>query len=305
MKINTLNLTKTVSDFLFLWVENPEEKAKDMFIFKHTLTPHGFEKYIEYYFSKIKGFKMTLNGNTFEMDNWIDLKWIKCENDECTFSLIQCKKYTLKDVTLDHIAHFYGKIIDKIIEKRSQIEVYYITTSKFTQKAKDFWKEKGIFMIDFFHLYQAQKIYTLDQFKKDILDQEGTKAYEKSFESTQKVIELYENYNNIVQPTQLELFTFLRQIRRDYSHITDMRLWDIASNQTLTFLSRERPHNLASLKTVLPHLPIREQKKLLHHGEIFLERLKYFHISENELLIEQKNSPNKNPSVLQKLLNFF
>jgi hypothetical protein len=37
MKINKLELTKTISDFMFLGIENPEEKAKKLFELKHTL----------------------------------------------------------------------------------------------------------------------------------------------------------------------------------------------------------------------------------------------------------------------------
>jgi hypothetical protein len=43
MKTNKLCLTKTISDFMFLWLENPEEKAKKIFIMKTLLTAHGFE----------------------------------------------------------------------------------------------------------------------------------------------------------------------------------------------------------------------------------------------------------------------
>jgi hypothetical protein len=54
MKINKLDLAKVISDFMFLGESEPEEKAKVVFKVKHKLTPHGFEKYMQYYFEKIK-----------------------------------------------------------------------------------------------------------------------------------------------------------------------------------------------------------------------------------------------------------
>jgi hypothetical protein len=41
MKINKLDLTKTISDFMFLNVNNYEEKAKKLFKFKHSLDKRG------------------------------------------------------------------------------------------------------------------------------------------------------------------------------------------------------------------------------------------------------------------------
>jgi|GEM_PF-2381253 len=40
MKINKIELTKTISDFLFLGSEKPEEKAKKIFQIKHFLTDY-------------------------------------------------------------------------------------------------------------------------------------------------------------------------------------------------------------------------------------------------------------------------
>ncbi len=108
----------------------------------------------------------------------------------------------------------------------------------------------------------------------------------------------------MVQPTQRELFALLKQIRRDYSHIAQLRLGDIATNETLDILARERPHNLEALKVITTQLTTRERNKILKHWEIFIDRLKYLHIKEEEnfwqepIAVEQKN-------MFQKILNYF
>jgi len=41
MIINKIDLAKIISDFLFLNIENPEEKAKELFKVKHSLDKRG------------------------------------------------------------------------------------------------------------------------------------------------------------------------------------------------------------------------------------------------------------------------
>jgi hypothetical protein len=313
MKISTLDLTKTLSDFLFLWVKNPEEKAKEIFIFKHTLTAHGFEKYIQYYFSKVLNYSVKLNWSTFQFDQWIDLKGVKYENGINNFIVIQCKKFSTKDITEDHVSTFYWKIIDIVSNEREKFEIYYITTSKFTQKAKEFWEEKWIHLVDFSQLYEFQIKYSISQFKSDILNEEWSIEHEKCFDSSEELAKLYDSFHNVIQPTQQELFYLLKQIRRDYSWISQLRLWDIAKNETLNLLALERPHNLEALKTFSSQLTTRERNKILKHWEIFIERLKYLH---NPMSLNRYNWPEikvsfhkeenkKQENIIQKLLKFF
>jgi hypothetical protein len=280
MKINTLDLAKNISDFLFLWVENPEEKARKLFEIKHSLTAHWFEKYMQYYFQNKKSYKVALNWRTNDFDQWIDLKWVKYENWENYFLIVQCKKFSVKDITEDLIAHFYWKVIDKVIDKKEKTELYYITTSKFTEKAKIFWGEKGIKLVDFYDIYKLQDFYSLEQFKEDLYKIEWIKEYEKSIEDNTSLLNLYDDYFNIIKPSNSELYQFLKQVRRDYSYINNLRLWDIAKNETLELLARERPHNLQSLKNVIIDLPTREKNKILKHGNVFIDRLKYLYIEE-------------------------
>lgn len=279
MKINTLDLSKTLSDFLFLWVDNPEYKARKVFEIKHTLTAHWFEKYIQYYFQKFKKYNVVLNWRTNEFDHWIDLKWVKYENWENKFLLVQCKKFSIKDITEDLIANFYWKISDKTSNIKDKTEIFYITTSKFTQKAKEFWNIAWIKTIDFYDIYKLQEIYPLYIFKSELKIKEWIKEVEKSFEiNSQLALKMYDNHFNIENPSDSELYQFLRQIRRDYSYEKQLKLWDIARNDTLELLARERPHNLQALKNTIKHLPTREKNKLLKHWDIFLERLKYLHL---------------------------
>lgn len=282
MKINTLDLSKTLSDFIFLWVENPEEKARKIFEIKHTLTAHWFEKYIQYYFKIFKGYKVKLNWKTNEFDGWIDLKWVKYENWENKFLIVQCKKFSIKDITEDLISNFYWKISDKFNPIKEKTEVYYITTSKFTQKAKEFWNQRWIKTIDFYNIYKLQEIYPLSKFKDDIKEKEWYKEIESCFENNQLALKLYDNHFNIESPSDSELYQFLKQIRRDYSYTNQLRLWDVARNDTLELLARKRPHNLNALKETIKGLSTREKNKILKHWNIFIDRLKYLEIEEEK-----------------------
>lgn len=292
MKIKTLDLTKTLSDFLFIWDNNSEEKAKEVFVFKHSLTAHWFEKYIQYYFSTVLNYSVKLNGWTFQFDQWIDLKGVKYENWVNTFIIVQCKKYSTKDITEDDISNFYWKIIDIITNEREKFDIYYITTSKFTQKAKEFWDEKWVHLIDFSQIYEFQKTYPLSQFKSDILHQEWNSSHDKCFDSSVELEKLYDSFHNVVQPTQQELYYLLKQIRRDYSWISQIRLWDIAKNETLNLLAIQRPHNLDALKDFSSQLTTRERNKILKHWEVFVQRLKYLH-NENISTESYKNEDYK------------
>jgi hypothetical protein len=282
MKINTLDLSKTLSDFLFLWVNEPEEKARKVFAVKHTLSAHWFEKYIQYYFQKYKKYNVKLNWRTNEFDSWIDLKWIKYENWVNKFLIVQCKKYSIKDISEDLIAHFYWKISDKISDKKDKTEIFYITTSKFTQKAKEFWNSRWIKTIDFYGIYKLQELYSLSKFKEEINEKEWYKEVEKCFDENQLALKLYDNHFSIEKPSDSELYQFLKQIRRDYSYEKQLRLWDIARNDTLELLARERPHNLQSLKNTISWLSTREKNKILKHWDVFINRLKYLEFEEKK-----------------------
>lgn len=297
MKLNSLEFAKTLSDFLFLEIDNPEEKARKLFTLKHSLSPHWFEKYIEYYFNKQKKwYTVKLNWKTYECDSWIDLKWVKYENFKNTIVVIQCKKYWIKDISEDQIAHFYGKVIDKVINAWYEYELYYITTSKFTQKAIDFWKEKNIKMINFYDIYNLWEYYALESFKKDLIKEEWYEEYNKCFTDSQKMLELYDNYFNITTPTNTELYHFLKQVRRDYSNKIHIGAWYIAKNDTLKLLSEKRPHNLDELKKIIKDLPTREKNKLNKHWYVFIQRLELMHFEENTKI--QK-------SIFSNILEFF
>lgn len=288
MKINKLDLAKVISDFMFLWEDNPEEKAKVVFKVKHKLTAHGFEKYMQYYFENIKGYQVKLNGNTYQVDWWIDLKWIKRENWVEKYIVVQCKKYSIKDISEDDISSYYGKTHHKYFKYHDSTDSYYITTSKFTDRAKKFAEEVWIKAIDFSHIYKLQKIYSLEKFESDLKNKEWTTEYDKCFHFNQMIININEEVYNTISATNKEIVQLLKQVRRDYSHSHQLRLWDIARNDTLELLARKRPHNLEALRETISVLSTREQNKLLKHWNVFIQRLKYIdNQAESHNSIEQ------------------
>lgn len=301
MKINKLDLAKTISDFLFLWVENPEEKAKKLFELKHSLDDrwHGFEKYIQYYFQNVHNYKVKLNWKTNSQDNWIDLKWIKKINWIDNYLLVQCKKYNVKDITYNDVSHFYWKIVDIKNKYNENILLYYITTTKFTKKAKDFLDEKGIISIDFEKISKLQDYYPLEKFKEELLKNEWEKEVFSSFNSEQVIINIDDNIIDTIEATDNEVIQLLKQIRRDLSYSKQLRLWDIARNDTIELLARKRPHNLKALKEITSNLSTREKNKIDKYGKYFIERLKYLNHED----IKLKDIENDN--FLKKILNFF
>lgn len=280
MKINKLDLAKIISDFMFLWIDEPEEKAKVIFKVKHKLTAHGFEKYMQYYFQKIKWYKVKLNWRTNEFDWGIDLKWIKEVNWVKKYLVVQCKKYSIRDISEDDVSSFQGKTSHKYAKYINDTESYYITTSKFTDKAEKFSKEVWLKAVDFFHIYKLQKIYSIETFENDLKKEEWNDEYNKSFNQDQMIIELNNQIYDTIWVTDKEVFQLLKQVRKDYSNHSQLRLWDIARNDTLELLARERPHNLQALKKTISNLSTREKNKIMKHWNVFIERLKY--IDNNE-----------------------
>ncbi len=274
MKINMLELPKTISDFIFLWVDNPEKKAKQLFEMKHTLDARGhwFEKYIQYYFQKYKHYRVELIGSTWSRDNWIDLMWEKIVKWIRKKIIVQCKKHCVKDITLNDVTSFYGQVADEYHRDKANTELFYITTSKFTKSAQDFLKTKWARAIDFSHISRLVQIYPLHIFKKELLEEEGEKEVSLSFEKSQIELDMESPINSAADS---EVFQLLKQVRRDISNSKQLQLGSIAKNDTLELLAQERPHNLQALKRVSSQLPIRERKKIEKYGNFFIDRLKY------------------------------
>lgn len=296
MRINKLDLTKVISDFMFLWVAEPEEKAKVIFRIKHKLTPHWFEKYMEYYFKKLKGYDIKLNWNTNSLDWGIDLIWSKNVNWREETIAVQCKKYTIRDINEDNVRSFMWALSLKFSWDLNNTTWYYITTSKFTDKAKLFWKQTGMKLVDFSDIYNLQFYYSIEDFEKDIMQEEWSKAYYKAFNEDQMTIDLEIERYDTAFVSDKDVFQLLKQIRRDYSHQHQLRLWDMAKNDTLEILARERPHNMDSLRKSIYTLPIREKNKLDKYWPVFIERLKY--ISQN-----QENS-SESLAIFDRLIDF-
>lgn len=280
MIINKIDLAKTISDFLFLNIENPEERAKQLFKVKHSLDKrwHWFEKYMQYYFEKFHKYEVKINWNTNSFDWWIDLLWKKNNND---FLIVQCKNYSIKDITETQIKEFFASIsIDKYRKYKDKTVSYFITTSKFTMRAQKFAKEVGIKLVDFKNISDLQEIYSLEEFKKDLLKKEWEKEILKSFCKEQLIFDLDDDIINTIEATDNQVFQLLKQIRKDFSNLRQLQLWSIARNDTLYELAKKRPHNLQALKDITKTFTLRERNKLDKYWNIFIQRLKYLHKEE-------------------------
>jgi len=274
MKSNKLDLPKIISDFLFANIKNPEEKARVIFRLKHSLTPHGFEKYIQYYYNKVNGYHASLNGRTNDFDGWIDIIWNKWNQK----IIIQCKKYSMKDITEDQLRSFIGGIYvhDKSMLDDDKVKLCYVTTSKFTKRAEEYGKKANVECTDFKKLYTMQSKYSLDEFSVDIKD-ENMKEYHKSLVKEQLQIPVSDTQIFVESIWDREVLQFLKQVRRDIlSKCDDKKLYDIATNKTLEILSRKRPHDFESLKkTMKESNNAVEYNKLNQYWRVFICRLKY------------------------------
>jgi len=273
MKLNKLDLPKIISDFMFKWIEKPEEKANVIFNLKHSLTPQGFEKYIQYYFNKIDWCELSLNWNTNDFDGWIDVIWNKWNKK----IIIQCKKYSMKDITEDQLRSFIGWVyVSDSMLGDSNTKLYYATTSKFTGRALIYANKANIECIDFATLYTMQSKYSLEQFRIDI-KKESIKEYDKSLTKEQLKIPSVDNWIFTESIWDREVLQFLKQVRRDVlSKCGDKKLYDIATNKTLDILSRKRPHNFEALKKAMKDSNnIVEYNKLNQYWRVFICRLKY------------------------------
>jgi len=273
MKRNKLDLAKIISDFLFIGETNPEEKAQVVFNVKHSLTAHGFEKYIQYYIKKF-GYKAFLNGNTHDFDWGIDIIWEKDKWDLHIELTAQCKKYCVKDITEDQVRSFVWGIYvydKKLLDPEHSI-LYYITTSKFTARAKEYAKKAWVHCVEFSDIYDMQSRYDVKEFLEDIRIHEMKKEYEKCITKEQLTLIKWVPVN--IQ--SYEIVKFLKQIRRDITSTLEWKkLYEVATNNTLELLARHRPHNLEALKQVMKQCNTKEQRKLDTYGYIFTERLKY------------------------------
>lgn len=287
MKINKLDLAKTISDFMFLGVDNPEEKAKIVFELKHSLTAHWFEKYIQYYFKRFYKVNIKLSGSTYQFDQWIDL----VSYSDCwkIAIVIQCKKYSVKDITELQLTSYIGSLMRQKEKLSKDTKIYYITTSKFTHKAKEYGESMKIKCVDFYDIYKLQDIYNIDKFKNDIVKEEGRKKASKCFETEQLHINYDDNFIITETPSNKEVFDLLKQVRKDFAYASQLQLWQIAKNETLELLSRKRPHNFKALKEIVRYSDKRERDKIEKYGEIFIQRLKYLY-REEEISIEDKTN---------------
>lgn len=112
-----------------------------------TLSPDQFEEYTAELF-KVMGFKTEIVGGS--NDGGID---IIVKKEDVT-SFVQCKRYREKNkITPSQVRDFYGGIADKLNGGIG----YFVTTSYFTEKAKEFAKERRIELVDGDRLVEYMK----------------------------------------------------------------------------------------------------------------------------------------------------
>jgi len=277
MKLNKLDLAKIISDFIFIHEMYPEDKAKVVFDLKHTLTAHGFEKYMQYYFKR-SWYKAFLNGKTNSFDWWVDIFWHKMKWDKRIKITAQCKKYSMKDITEDQVRSFVWGIYvkDKDLLGSSQSILYFITTTKFTKRAQEYASKAGVLCVDFSDIYKLQSKYNLKEFQEDLYRYERVSEVSKCISKEQLQIPF--NKSGILKEhiPNRDVIQFLKQIRRDIAwNLESRKLWDVAKNETLLLLARHRPHNLNALKQMMNDCDVEEYNKLFEFGYIFMERLRY------------------------------
>ena len=101
------------------------------------LNSSEFERYVAYLFER-NGYKTTVVGKSH--DQGIDVIATKAG----TIYYIQCKRLTDWKVRVEQVRDFYGAITDHLNGGKG----YYVTTSSYTQEAKDFAKGKPLELLD-------------------------------------------------------------------------------------------------------------------------------------------------------------
>lgn len=265
--MNKYEYAKIVSDLLFANENNVEQKAVDIYRMKHELTPHGFEMYIQSYFHNEYGYNSKLRNGTYEFDWGIDIEGISKYWEKL---IVQCKRRLTNDITEDDIRSFIWALYinNKTDLENKNVNIYYITTSKFTEKAKICAKKANIHLISYKWIYKIQKRYSIDQFHIDMLS-ENDYYREKCFVPDQS--EIFYDHKYVVEDQTV--MQFLKQIRRELYNKNNCRAYEIAKDPTLKLIAEKRPHNLESL--LLQIRDNTEKEKIEKYWEEFFKRLKY------------------------------
>lgn len=101
-----------------------------------SMTPSQFEKAMAILLSR-RGFNVTLTGRTG--DGGVDLRMHK---DGLNF-IAQCKRYSDKTVGSPEMRDFFAALVDSGVSHG-----YFITTSRFTEQARQFAEHKPITLVD-------------------------------------------------------------------------------------------------------------------------------------------------------------
>lgn len=137
-----------------------EEKLLPLITCMYKLTPKWFEEYIGEYFRKI-GKYTTIDVRGWKNDKWFD---IVCKRGN-EYAVIQCKKYETTHTRLEQILKF-NYDIEKNIPKEYQLVTnkYFVTTNRCNKDAKNYAKEKDIYIRDLHKIIKINKDFPIDEF---------------------------------------------------------------------------------------------------------------------------------------------
>ncbi|EKE30222.1 MAG: hypothetical protein ACD_2C00025G0013 [uncultured bacterium (gcode 4)] len=156
MKEEYKNLLKFVKD---------KNDVRELIKIKYFLNYTWFEIYVTEFLKKDKYKFMTLHNGGMD-DKWIDIKWIRKENWKTQYLIVQCKHWNDKHIQLDDVAAWYWKVVEHRIHEN--LFLVFATTSWFTDNAKQFCKDKEIYMLDYKEIIKMTKDWNFDDLEKFI-----------------------------------------------------------------------------------------------------------------------------------------
>jgi hypothetical protein len=231
-------------------LDGDEKAAFNVYNIRRQLTASWFEYYIAFFFEKKLWYKMKIPSKVYSADWWIDIKWIR-RNEEgiIEYCIIQCKKHKWTTFWINDIRSFVWGIFH-ILHDFPTAQAYYITTSIYSGPALKYWNEKWISLKDYSYISEIYNDYSLSDFEKDIKIELPWK-YKSIFNKWKDNKEIKAQWK-LFSSEEDELLKTLKDIRYTIMkkvHIYESKL--ITNDAILEHLSRKRPHNLDSLKSSL------------------------------------------------------
>ncbi len=248
---------------------NDERKVNLVLNFRHKLTPSGFELYIAKFFEKFGWFKTISTG--WFLDQCIDVKWVRLNAAwEKEYLIVQCKKWSAYETWENDVAKFLGKVT-KYKQKYPNTYLVFSTTNKGNLRARRFCEDNNIVFTDYTDLPQMQETYSLFDFQKfiystteyynvrekifpkhfvEILDKSTTDTKDVGSPWSKFLQEIFSQKTKTQVKTKKDLYSLLKEVRKDFAQKENLPLHCIFSNQILEDICKIRPRNMTQLKTI-------------------------------------------------------